>query len=101
MVKLQDSLWILCIFVLWSISGAIMGLGLSAMTDGSLILPCTSLNAIIGLLLLVLITRNEKASRVFYEAEEPEDNSGLTGLFLLVVIPFNLIIFGVAFWLFA
>lgn len=52
---------------LWLFSGWLMGIALRALFQVNWIFPCASLNLILGLVLLLLITRNERERRIFYE----------------------------------
>ena len=88
---------ILVLAVLWGVSGLVVSVGINAFFGGNWLVPCTSLNVIAGLLLLLLTTRNPEARQMFYEGPQEED-SGFWFLALLWVFPIVLIFLGLVWW---
>jgi hypothetical protein len=86
--------------VFWGIGGLIVGVGLDALFGGQLVLTCASLNVIVGLLLLLITTRNEHARRLFYEGPRGAE-PGLVPLALLWAFPIVLVFLGLLWWLLA
>ena len=85
---------------LWALGGLGFGLAMQAFFNGQWLLPCASLNLITGMVLLLLITRNEQARRIFYEGPR-ENEPGLPVIGLLWVIPVTLLLVGLIWWLVA
>lgn len=97
---MKHILLILAMAVFWGVSGLVVGVGLDALFGGELVLTCASLNVLIGLLLLLLTTRNEHARRMFYEGPRGEE-PGLVPIALLWAFPIVLVFVGVLWWLLA
>jgi hypothetical protein len=89
---------ILALAVFWGISGLVVGLGVRAIFGAEIVFTCALLNVIIGLLLLLLTTRNEHARRLFYEGPRGEEE-GLIPLAFLWAFPLILVFVGVLWWL--
>ena len=79
----------------WFIAGAAIGLGLQSLYGVNWIISCGALNMAIGLVLLLLVTRNERAYRAFYG----EGEQGGLRLAVLVSFPVVLLFLGVLWWL--
>lgn len=91
-------LWILFLAILWAVTGALVGLGLQSMFGGdNWIMPCGSLNVALGMILLQLVTRSERARRLLYEGKAEEDYLNL-GLAALWGIPVMLAFLGILWW---
>lgn len=88
---------ILVLAILWGISGLVVSVGLNALFGSDWLVPCTSLNVIAGLLLLLLTTRNPEARRIFYEGPRGEE-PGFLFLALLWVFPVVLVFVGLVWW---
>ena len=61
------------------------------------IMPCGSLNVALGMILLQLVTRSERARRLLYEGKAEEDYLNL-GLAALWGIPVMLALLGILWW---
>jgi len=91
-------LWILFLAILWGVTGALVGLGLQSMFGGdNWIMPCGSLNVALGMILLQLVTRSERARKLLYEGKAEEDYLNL-GLAALWGIPVMLALLGILWW---
>lgn len=77
-----------------------MGVSIQALFGAQVIVTCTALNLITGMVMLLLVTRHEKARRLFYEGPK-EDELGLPVIGLLWAIPFTLLFIGLMWWLLA
>lgn len=97
---MKNLLLILALAVLWALGGFLMGAALNALLDTSWLVPCTAVNVIMGMVLLLLVTRNDYARHLFYEGAQG-DEPGLMPLALLWVFPFILILVGVVWWVLA
>jgi hypothetical protein len=95
---MRHYLLILALAAFWGISGLVVGLGVRAIFGGEVVFTCASLNVIIGLLLLLITTRNEHARRLFYEGPRG-DEEGLVPLAFLWAVPIILVFVGVLWWL--
>ena len=83
---------------LWASSGLLLGVSLAALFDLEWQVPCLSLNLVAGLVLLLLVTRNETARRLFYEG--PRDNEqGSVLIGMLWAFPFVLAFVGIIWWM--
>jgi lysylphosphatidylglycerol synthetase-like protein (DUF2156 family) len=96
----KNLLLIFALALLWALSGFLMGAAINALFSTSWLVPCTALNVITGLILLLLMTRNDYARHIFYEGAQGEE-PGLMPLALLWVFPFILILVGIVWWLLA
>ncbi len=97
---LGDFKLILFLAVLWLVSGAAAGLGIRAYFAVDWITPCSSLNLLFGMILLLLVMRDEQArKRLFAEADEEMPLH--LGLVALIAIPVFLILLGLSWWLLA
>lgn len=95
---MQAILLILSLAIIWGVTGALIGLGLQSMFGGNnWIMPCGSLNLAIGMILLQLVTRSERARKLLYEGKAEEDYLNL-GLAALWGIPVMLAFLGVLWW---
>jgi hypothetical protein len=83
---MKDTLLILGLAALWGLGGFAIGVALQTMFGGQWILPCASLNLIACMILLLLVTRNEQARRIFYEGPR-EDELGLPVIGVLWAMP--------------
>lgn len=97
---MRHFLLILALAAFWGVSGLVVGFGLEALFRGGWVLPCTSLNIVLGLLLLLVTTRNEHARRLFYEGPRG-DEPGFFPLALLWAFPIVLVFLGILWWLLA
>jgi|GEM_PF-1653048 len=86
--------------ILWALGGLAAGAGFSAFLDLQGTIPCGAINVIAGMVMLLLVTRNEQARRLFYEGPK-EDESGILVLALLWALPFTLMFAGLIWWLMA
>jgi len=86
--------------ILWALGGLAAGAGFSAFLDLQWTIPCGAINVIAGMVMLLLVTRNEQARRLFYEGPK-EDESGILVLALLWALPFTLMFAGLIWWLMA
>jgi len=94
----KETRLVIALAVLWIVSGAIVGFSLEALFSLQWVVPCTSLNLMMGMILLLLVTRNEWARRMFYEGPRAgEDSSPLIGM--LWALPLVLLIVGGVWWL--
>jgi uncharacterized membrane protein len=95
----MKSLWpIMALAALWALTGAVVGWGLGSLYGVNWVLPCGLLNMITGLILLLLVTRNDTARRIFYEgAGHPEERSFAVAL--LWALPAAAALAGVIWWL--
>lgn len=97
---MKDVSLILILAILWALSGFLVGLAIEALFGASWVVPCTALNLIAGMVMLLLVTRNDRARRMFYEGpRENELGSPLVGL--LWAFPFTLMIIASIWWLLA
>ena len=97
---MRKLLLILALAAFWGVSGIVMGFALNALIAGGWVVPCASLNIMIGLGLLLLTTRNEQARRMFYEGPRG-DEPGFVPLALLWAFPVVLVFLGLLWWLLA
>ncbi len=84
--------------VLWAGTGALVGVGLNALYGKDWIMPCGALNMIFGLSLLLLVSRNETARKIFYEGPDREDESSVW-VAILWALPVAIGLVGVIWWL--
>lgn len=97
---MKETRLVIVLVVLWIVSGAMVGFSLQKLFDVQWVVQCASLNLILGMVLLLLVTRNEWARRMFYEGPgEGEDSSPLIGI--LWALPIVLLIVGGVWWLLA
>jgi len=95
----MKSLWpIIALAALWAVTGAVVGLGLSSLYGVNWIMPCGLLNMIAGLILLLLVTRDETARRIFYEGPSHERERSLA-VAILWALPVAAALAGVIWWL--
>lgn len=95
---MKNVLLILALATLWWLGGWVAGAGLSAFFGVTWALQCASLNVVAGLLMLLWITRDKEAQRIFYEG--PEGNEpGMPVIAFLWVLPLSLMFAGVIWWL--
>ncbi len=97
---MKNSLLVLGLGFLWSLGGFGLGMAIEALFGGQWIVPCASLNLIAGMILLLFVTRNEQARRIFYEGPR-EGEPGLPVIGLLWLMPFVLLLVGLVWWLIA
>lgn len=96
----KDVPLILALAALWTLSGFLIGLAIEALFGTPWVIPCTALNLIAGMVMLLLVTRDDRARRMFYEGpREDELGSPLVGL--LWAFPLTLMIIAVIWWLLA
>jgi len=81
--------------VLWFVAGVAMGFGIQSVFGVDLALQCGTLNMAAGLVLLLVVLRNEPAYRAFYG----EGEKGGLALAILVMLPFVFLFMGVLWWL--
>lgn len=95
---MQAVLLILSLAIIWGVTGALTGLGLQSMFGGdNWIMPCGSLNMAIGMILLQLVTRSEKARKLLYEGKAEADYLNL-GLAALWGLPVMTAFLGILWW---
>ncbi len=93
------SLWpIIGLAAMWAVAGAVVGLGLGSLYGGNWVVPCGALNMITGLFLLLLVTRNETARKIFYEGPSHEEERSLL-VAVLWALPVAAALAGVIWWL--
>lgn len=97
---MKNSLLVIGLAALWALGGLGFGLAMEAFFNGQWVLPCASLNLIVGMLLLLLITHDEQARRIFYEGPQ-ENEPGLPVIGLLWTVPLALLLVGLIWWLVA
>jgi hypothetical protein len=85
---LRDIKLILALAVFWLVGGAIVGAGIRAHFYVEWVMPCSLISAILGMLLLLVVMRDDKARRrLFGEAnEEMPFKLTLAALFVLPVV---------------
>ena len=93
-------LFVLGLAILWGLGGFIMGVSIDELFGVPWTVPCTALNVIAGMVMLLLVTRNEHARRLFYEGRKDEQ-PGMVLIGLLWTFPFSLIVVGLIWWLLA
>jgi hypothetical protein len=97
---MRNSLLVIGLAILWALGGLGIGLAMQTFFSGQWTLPCASLNLIAGMVLLLLITRNEHARRILYEG--PRDSEpGLPLVGILWVTPLVLLLVGLIWWMVA
>ena len=94
---MKNNLIILSLAIVWLIGGLAFALGLYAIADISLFIPCAALNVITGMILYLASIRNEQMRKVFFRRE---DEDGSMFIAFLWVFPFILAFLGLAWWLF-
>ena len=95
----MKSLWpIIGLAAMWIVAGAVVGLGINSLYGGSWVIPCGVLNMIVGLFLLLVVTRNDSARKIFYEGPSHEDERSLL-VALLWALPVAAALAGVIWWL--
>lgn len=97
---MKNILLVTALAVLWGIGGALVGQGISALFDVSWVIPCTSFNVIAGMIMLLLVTSNDTARRIFYEGPR-DDDPGIIGIGLLWLLPMVAVFIGLIWWLLA
>lgn len=97
---MKNILLIAALALFWAISGLVVGVGLNALFAGEWLLTCAALNVVMGMLLLLLTTRNKQARRMFYEGPRGAE-PGFVSLAILWAIPIVLVFLGVLWWLLA
>jgi hypothetical protein len=97
---LKNLILVLILAMLWALGGLVVGVGINAFFGASWITTCALLNVMIGLLLLLLVTRNEEARRIFYNGNQ-NDDPGLLPIAVLWMFPMVLIFVGIIWWLLA
>jgi hypothetical protein len=95
---MKHFLLILMLAAFWGISGLVMSFGINSVFGVEWTLPCTSLNVIAGMVMLLVTTRNPTARRLFYEGPRGEE-PGLIILALLWGFPVVLVFAGILWWL--
>ena len=64
---------IFALATLWALGGLAAGAGFSAFLDLQWAIPCSAFNVIARMTMLLLVTRNEHARRLFYEGSKDDD----------------------------
>lgn len=95
---MKHFLLIFVLAVFWWLGGFVAGAGISTFFDVQWTLQCAVLNVIAGMIMLLLITRDEAARQIFYEGPT-RNNPGLVIIALLWILPFSLMVAGVIWWL--
>lgn len=95
----MKSLWpIVGLAILWALAGAVVGVGLSSIYGGDWAIPCSTLNMVTGLILLLMVTRNPTARKIFYEGPSHEEERSLL-VAILWALPVAAALAGVMWWL--
>jgi hypothetical protein len=94
---MRHFLLILALAAFWGVSGLMVGLGIRAILGAEVVFTCALLNVIMGLLLLLLTTRSERARRIFYEGPRGNEE-GVIGLAFLWAVPIVLVFLGLFWW---
>ena len=97
---MRSALLVLVLAVLWTLSGFVVGVTIQGFAGGQWTFLCASLNLIAGLVMLLLITRDEHARRIFYGGPRG-DEPGLPAIGFLWVIPLVLLLVALVWWLIA
>lgn len=85
--------------LLWLVGGWLIGVGIQAQFDVNWVTPCALSNVIIGLVLLLLITRDPRERRIFYEGgNEEEDEDYLPLVTVVLMIPGIEMFVGLVWW---
>lgn len=88
---------ILLLAVLWLGSGALMGAALRALYGGNWIAPCATINLILGMLLLLWVTRTKQEEEILFEGREREESESSLAAALLggpMILIFVAIVWG-------
>ena len=95
----MKSLWpIVALAALWAVTGAVVGWGLGSLYGVNWIVPCGLLNMITGLVLLLLVTRNATARRIFYEGPSQAEERSFA-VAVLWALPVAVALAGLIWWL--
>lgn len=78
-----------------------MGLGIQAQFGTNWVAPCSLINVIVGLALLLILTQNPRESRIFYAGATDEDEDYLPLITLVLILPGIEIVVGGMWWLMA
>lgn len=97
---MRDFKLILLLALFWLVSGVAVGIGIRAYFAVDWIMPCSSLNLLFGMILLLGIMRDEQARKRMF-AEEDEEMPIHLGLVALIAIPIFLMLLGLFWWLLA
>ena len=81
---------IVVLAIMWVAGGWLMGISLRVLYGVNWIPGCASLSLLLGMLLLLFITRNPREHEILFEGAEREENEQSLAA-LLVAIPFVLI----------
>lgn len=82
---------------IWFVAGAAMGLGIQSYFGAKkIVIPCGAANMLIGLVLLLIVLRNQKARRAFYGEDE---RGGIALAFVVGAIPTAMLMVGLIWWL--
>jgi hypothetical protein len=95
---MKQYLLILALAAFWGLGGLMVSVGLNAIFDVNWAIPCTSLNVIAGMVMLLIATRNPRARRIFYEGPQ-NDEAGIVFLAFLWTFPISLVFLGILWWL--
>lgn len=90
-ILMKNLFLIFALACIWAGSGFVMGISINAFFGVSWELSCTALNLMAGMIMLLLITRNDYARHIFYEGPKG-DEPGLLLIGLLWLCPFILIL---------
>ena len=94
---MRDILLIFCLALLWLAGGAIVSLGLRAYLGVEWLMPCTSLSLLLGMILLLVVMRDEQARRRLF-GETDEEMPFKLSLAALIIVPIFFITTGLL-WL--
>jgi len=83
---------------LWAIAGAAVGAGIGALYGGTWVAWCSSLNVIVGLVLLLFVSRNPRARGLFYGDRRSDEQPAGMLVAVLWAFPFTLLFLGLL-WL--
>jgi hypothetical protein len=86
---------------LWFVGGWLMGVGIQAQFQANWVAPCSWINVILGLVLLLLITQNPRERDIFYAGATAEDEDYLPLITLVLILPGIEIVVGGVWWLMA
>ncbi len=84
--------------LLWLAGGWLMGIGIQTQFDVNWVTPCSLINLIVGLTLLLLITRDPRERRIFYEGSNEEDEDYLPLVTIVLLIPGTQMFIGLVWW---
>ncbi len=91
---------VLALVALWVLGGLVVGISFQALFGVQWMVQCAALNLIVGMVMLLLVTNNEDARRLFYEGPRGDEiSSPLIGM--LWALPIVLFLVGLAWWVLA